>query len=71
MQNNFTELMESVTAIAPEELENLTEYPATERQSVEWTAFASTTNRSNNLSVTGLMEQVNVLAFENAFQTLI
>ncbi|QEM12498.1 condensation domain-containing protein [Mucilaginibacter rubeus] len=71
MQNNFTELMESIIAIAPEELETLTEYPATERQSVEWTAFASTTNRSNNLSVTGLMEQVNVLAFERAFQALV
>lgn len=63
--------MESVTTIAPNEIETLTEYPATERQSIEWMFFVSTINRSNNLSVTGLMEQVNVLAFEKAFQALV
>lgn len=63
--------MESVAAIAPGEFQTITEYPATERQSVEWAVFTITTNRSNNLSVTGFMEQVDVPAFEKAFQALV
>lgn len=63
--------MESVANVAPGEFQTIAEYPATERQSVEWTVFATTTNRSNNLSVTGLMEQVDVPAFEKAFQALV
>lgn len=63
--------MESVATIAPGEFQTITEYPATERQSVEWAVFAATSNRSNNLSVTGLMEQVDVEASEKAFQALV